>query len=59
MQAQVAARLGWETSVISNFEQGRRKLSVGEFAVLCRQGTDLDPEVVLRRGLRWQLLVPS
>lgn len=52
-QADVAGRLGWSTSVVSNFEQGRSKLSPGEFVVMCRHGTDLEPESVFKRGLQW------
>ena len=50
-QSEVAERLGWRTTLVSNFEQGRTRLTPGRFAAMCRLGTDVDPVQIYRKVL--------
>lgn len=53
-QEELARRLGWSRSKIAKLEQADRRIELPDFILIAR-ALNVDPEMLFRRVLRWNL----
>ena len=53
-QEDLAAKLGWTRDAVSNLENGRRHIRVSHLIVIAKKGFRMEPDVLLKRILRWR-----